>query len=106
MKLLRPAGFVLGSARTPKTPNCMPCSPSGSMVWAGLILTWPAPTYDRRANRHNHGWCQDSIQAACLGLGDEAGRLVAARAANINHGSSLSGDVGAELRLDSRPGPR
>ena len=41
-------------------------------------------TYEVRNNRHNRGWCQDSIQAACLGLGDEAGRLVAARAAQIN----------------------
>ena len=41
-------------------------------------------TYDRRENRHNHGWCQDSIQAACLGLGEEAARLVAARAAQTN----------------------
>ena len=38
-------------------------------------------TYERRESRHNRGWCQDSIQAACLGLGEEAGRLVAARAA-------------------------
>ena len=41
-------------------------------------------TYDVRGSRHNRGWCQDSIQAACLGLGDEAGRLVASRAAQIN----------------------
>jgi hypothetical protein len=41
-------------------------------------------TYARRGNRHNCGWCQDSIQAACLGLGDEASRLVTARAAQIN----------------------
>jgi hypothetical protein len=41
-------------------------------------------TFAARGNRHNRGWCQDSIQAACLGLGDEAGRLVAARAAQIN----------------------
>ena len=41
-------------------------------------------TYNQRANRHNRGWCQDSIQAACLGLGDEAGKLVAARAADVN----------------------
>ena len=41
-------------------------------------------TYDKRTNRQNRGWCQDSIQAACLGLADEAGRLVAARAAQIN----------------------
>jgi hypothetical protein len=43
-------------------------------------------TYQARDHRHNHGWCQDSIQAACLGLGDEAGRLVSARAAQINRG--------------------
>ena len=41
-------------------------------------------TYQARSTRHNKGWCQDSIQAACLGLGDEAGRLVSARAAKRN----------------------
>jgi hypothetical protein len=41
-------------------------------------------TYQARGHRHNKGWCQDSIQAACLGLGDEAGRLVSARAAKRN----------------------
>ncbi len=41
-------------------------------------------TYAARGNRHNRGWCQDSIQAACLGLGEEAGRLVAARATQVN----------------------
>ena len=41
-------------------------------------------TYQVRGHRHNHGWCQDSIQAACLGLGDEAARLVSARASQIN----------------------
>ena len=39
--------------------------------------TWPARRTSR-GHRHNHGWCQDSIQAACLGLGDEAARLVSA----------------------------
>jgi hypothetical protein len=38
-------------------------------------------TYESRGKRHNRGWCQDSIKAAYLGLGEEAGRLVAARAA-------------------------
>ena len=37
-------------------------------------------TYDKRFSRNNFGWCQDSIQAACLGLGEEAGRQVVARA--------------------------
>jgi len=41
-------------------------------------------TYDKRFSRINFGWCQDSIQAACLGLRDEAGRQVALRA-RINH---------------------
>ena len=43
-------------------------------------------TYDKRVNRANYGWCQDSIQAACLGLGDEAGRQVSERAKRINGG--------------------
>jgi hypothetical protein len=37
-------------------------------------------TYDKRNSRINTGWGQDSIQAACLGLRDEASRLVAIRA--------------------------
>jgi len=47
-------------------------------------LVMARASYDHRTNRHNNGWCQDGIQAACLGLGDEAARLVAERAANIN----------------------
>jgi hypothetical protein len=41
-------------------------------------------SYEKRLFRHNGGWCQDSIQAAYLGLGDEAGRQVTARAAQVN----------------------
>lgn len=37
-------------------------------------------TYDFRVQRLNYGWCQDSIQAAFLGLGDDAARQVARRA--------------------------
>jgi hypothetical protein len=44
-------------------------------------------TYEVRTNRHNMGWCQDSIQAACVGLGEEAARLVASRAARHHAGS-------------------
>ena len=47
-------------------------------------LQMAVDTYNRRANRHNRGWCQDSIQAACLGLADEAARLVVARASQVN----------------------
>ena len=43
-------------------------------------------SYDKRAHRHNFGWCQDSIQAACLGLGEEAAKQVAERAKRINGG--------------------
>ena len=49
-------------------------------------------TYDKRVNRTNFGWCQDSIQAACLGLGDEAGRQVVARG-HESPSLSLSRDV-------------
>ena len=41
-------------------------------------------TYDKRFSRNNFGWCQDSIQAACLGLGEEAAKQVAERAKRIN----------------------
>lgn len=37
-------------------------------------------TYEVRTNRNNVGWCQDSIQAAHLGLADEAASLLARRA--------------------------
>jgi len=53
-------------------------------------------TYQARAHRHNHGWCQDSIQAACLGLGDEAARLVSARASQINRAYRFPVDLAAE----------
>ena len=44
-------------------------------------------TFARRTNRQNKGWCKDSMQAACLGLGDEAGQLLAARARDVNKGA-------------------
>jgi len=47
-------------------------------------LAMARDTYEARKNRQNACWCQDSIQAACLGLGDEAGRQLAARATAIN----------------------
>ena len=43
-------------------------------------------TYDKRFSRNNFGWCQDSIQAAYLGLGEEAAKQVADRAKRINGG--------------------
>ena len=43
-------------------------------------------TYAKRFSRNNFGWCQDSIQAACLGLGEEAAKQVTERAKRINGG--------------------
>lgn len=37
-------------------------------------------TFDARRNRANRGWCQDSIHAAYLGLGDAAAAMLASRA--------------------------
>ena len=41
-------------------------------------------TFGNRKTHHNKGWCQDGIQAACLGLRDEAAKLVYGRAAHLN----------------------
>lgn len=41
-------------------------------------------TYEFRVRRLNYGWCQDSIQAALLGLGDQAYRQLLQRAARRN----------------------
>ena len=86
VKLLRPAeSFSMRSnSENPELYAVFPYRLYG-IGRPGLELA--RATYERRANRHNRGWCQDSIQAACLGLGEEAGRLAAARAANINQGS-------------------
>lgn len=44
-------------------------------------------TFAARKNRANSGWCQDSIHAAHLGLADEAGAMVVARAARSDEAS-------------------
>ena len=41
-------------------------------------------TYAKRFAHNNFGWCQDSIQAACLGLGNEAAKQLTERAKRIN----------------------
>ena len=43
-------------------------------------------TYAARGHRDNYCWRQDPIQAALLGIGDEATRLVVARAASVEPG--------------------
>ncbi|MEI6678233.1 MAG: DUF5703 domain-containing protein [Mariniphaga sp.] len=47
-------------------------------------LAMAQSTFENRKNHHNKGWCQDGIQAACLGLRDEAAKLVYGRAARLN----------------------
>ncbi len=44
-------------------------------------------TFAQRRYRHNRGWCQDSIQAACLGLTEEARQMITARFASKHAGS-------------------
>nr|MCU0780073.1 hypothetical protein [Akkermansiaceae bacterium] len=43
-------------------------------------------TFAARGTRHNRGWCQDPIQAAHLGLGDEAAAMLTARARAVAAG--------------------
>ena len=85
VKLLRPAATVSGSSNS-ENPELYAVFPFPLYGVGRPDLAMARATYDKRTNRHNRGWCQDSIQAACLGLGDEAGRLVAARAAHVNSG--------------------
>ena len=80
VKLLRPADSFSAEANV-ENPQLYAVFPYRLYGVGRPDLALARATYDRRARRLNSGWCQDSIQAACLGLGDEAGRLVAARAA-------------------------
>ena len=81
VNLLRPsATFVPGSGNFSENPELYAVFPYRLYGVGMPDLDMARATYERRVNRHNFGWCQDSIQAACLGLGDEAGRQVAARA--------------------------
>lgn len=44
-------------------------------------------TFAQRRYRHNRGWCQDSIQAAYLGLAEETRQMLAGRFASKHAGS-------------------
>jgi len=83
VKLLRPADSFSACANS-ENPELYAVFPYRLYGVGRPDLDMARATYEKRMNRHNRGWCQDSIQAACLGLGDEAGRLVAARSAQIN----------------------
>ncbi|MGB2820303.1 MAG: DUF5703 domain-containing protein [Phycisphaerae bacterium] len=43
--------------------------------------------FEKRLHRHNHGWQQDPVQSAMLGLADTAGRLIVRRSAAKHAGS-------------------
>jgi alpha-L-fucosidase 2 len=86
VKLLRPAASASASANC-ENPELYAVFPFRLYGVGRPDLAMARATYERRANRNNRGWCQDSIQAACLGLGEEAARLVADRAAQINSGA-------------------
>ena len=83
VKLLRPAESFSACANS-ENPELYAVFPYRLYGVGRPDLDMARATYEKRTNRHNHGWCQDSIQAACLGLGEKAGRLVAARAAQVN----------------------
>jgi len=84
-KLLRPADTFSACANS-ENPELYAVFPFCLYGVGRPDMEMARATYNQRKNRHNCGWCQDSIQAACLGLGDEAGKLVVARASAINTG--------------------
>ena len=69
-----------GSVKASENPELYAVFPYRLFGVGKPDLDMARATYDKRFSRINYGWCQDSIQAACLGLGDEAGRQVALRA--------------------------
>jgi hypothetical protein len=85
VKLLRPSGSFTGGDYS-ENPELYAVFPYRLFGVGKPDLEMARATYDKRVNRHNFGWCQDSIQAACLGLGEEAGHQVTARAKGINGG--------------------
>ena len=85
VKLLRPSGSFKGGNYS-ENPELYAVFPYRLFGVGKLDLDMARATYDKRVNRANYGWCQDSIQAACLGLGEEAAKQVADRAKRINGG--------------------
>ena len=78
VKLLRPSGSFKGGNYS-ENPELYAVFPYRLFAVGKPDLDMARATYTKRVNRTNYGWCQDSIQAACLGLGDEAGRQVVGR---------------------------
>jgi len=78
VKLLRAS--AQGAVKASENPELYAVFPYRLFGVGKPDLDMACAAYNQRHSRINFGWCQDSIQAACLGLGDEAGRQVALRA--------------------------
>ena len=85
-KVMLPAA-VHGGAANFENPELYAVFPYKLYGVGSPDLATGRATFEKRANRHNKGWCKDSMQAACLGLGEEAGKLLAARSRDINKGT-------------------
>lgn len=85
-KVLLPAA-VHGGAANFENPELYAVFPYKLYGIGSPDLETGRATFAQRTNRQNKGWCKDSMQAACLGLGEEAGRLLAARARDLNKGA-------------------
>ena len=85
VRLLRPSSTFTGGQYS-ENPELYAVFPYRIFGVGKPDLDMARATYDKRVNRTNFGWCQDSIQAACLGLGDEAAKQVTDRAKRINGG--------------------
>ena len=85
VKLLRPSGAFKGGNYS-ENPELYAVFPYRLFGVGRPELDMARATYSQRVNHSNFGWCQDSIQAACLGLGEDAAKLVAERAKRITGG--------------------
>lgn len=84
VKLLRPS--AQSGIEASENPELYAVFPYRHFGVGKPDLEMARSTYDKRFARNNFGWCQDSIQAAYLGLGEEAAKQVAERAKRINGG--------------------
>lgn len=84
--VLRPAA-VFGNGANFENPELYAVFPYKLYGVGSPELQVGLDSFGRRTHRQNKGWCKDSMQAAALGLGDEAGKMLADRTRQINKGS-------------------
>ncbi len=85
-KVLRPA-MVHGGGANFENPELYALFPFKLYGVDSPDLEIGRASFARRTHKQNRGWCKDSMQAATIGLGDEAGTMLASRARQINQGS-------------------